>query len=100
MKKFFQKLSNMISENYEPIFHQEFRHVYKTPYTQYDDIYLLSFGFLKLIDSALKFSKNDIINEYKHSKDNDDIADKLFNKAKYPDGELLGFYNYSNYDLE
>lgn len=100
MKKFFQKLSNMISENYEPIFHQEFRHLYKTQYTQYDDIYLLSFGFLKLIDSALKFSKNDIINEYKQSKDDEDIANKLFNKAKYPDGELLGFYNYSNYDLE
>uniref|UniRef100_UPI0037DDC69F N-6 DNA methylase n=1 Tax=Methanobrevibacter smithii TaxID=2173 RepID=UPI0037DDC69F len=100
MKKFFQKLSNMISENYEPIFHPEFRHLYKTQYTQYDDIYLLSFGFLKLIDSALKFSKNDIINEYKQSKDDEDIANKLFNKAKYPDGELLGFYNYSNYDLE
>lgn len=100
MKKFFQKLSNMISENYEHIFHQEFRHLYKTQYTQYDDIYLLSFGFLKLIDSALKFSKNDIINEYKQSKDDENIVNKLFNKAKYPNGELLGFYNYSNYDLE
>ena len=100
MKKFFQKLSNMISENYEPIFHQEFRHVYKTPYTQYDDIYLLSFGFLKLIDSALKFSKNNIIQEYNQFKDDEDIANKLFNKATYSDGELLGFYNYSDYDLE
>lgn len=100
MKKFFQKLSNMISENYEPIFHQEFRHVYKTPYTQYDDIYLLSFGFLKLIDSALKFSKNNIIQEYNQFKDDEDIANKLFNKATYSDGELLGFYNYSYYDLE
>ena len=100
MKKFFQKLSNMISENYEPIFHQEFRHVYKTPYTQYDDIYLLSFGFLKLIDSALKFSKNSIIQEYNQFKDDEDIANKLFNKATYSDGELLGFYNYSDYDLE
>ena len=100
MKKFFQKLSNMISENYEPIFHQEFRHIYKTPYTQYDDIYLLSFGFLKLIDAALKFSKNNIIQEYDQFKDDEDIVNRLFNKATYSDGELLGFYNYSDYDLE
>lgn len=86
MKKFFQKLSNMISENYEPIFHQEFRHIYKTPYTQYDDIYLLSFGFLKLIDAALKFSKNNIIQEYDQFKDDEDIVNRLFNKATYSDG--------------
>ena len=90
----------MISENYGPIFHQEFRPAYKTQYTQYDDIYLLSFGFLKLIDSALKYSKNNLIREFTEFKNDVNINHRLFKEAKYHDGEELGFYNYSVYDLE
>ena len=82
------------------IFHQEMRNDYKTNYTQYRDVYILSLGFLKIIDSALKFSKKDLINEYEFFKENDNLEKILLKKAIYPNGETLGFYNTSNFDLE
>lgn len=100
MKKFFNKFSEMISANFEPIFHQEFRSSFKTQYTQYNDVYLLSFGFLKLIDSALKYSKENIINTYCSHKTENNLEELLYKNAIYTDGDSLGFYNYSKYDLE
>lgn len=55
---------------------------------------------LKLFDSALKYSKEDIINEYDLWDDfNDDVNEILLNKSIFPTGEQIGFYNYSPYCL-
>lgn len=96
MKHFF-KMFNIFLEKYSEIFHQEFRHNYKTNLTQYRDVYILSFGFLKVIDCALKHSKHKVIEKYEN---NPEITEnELFNTAIFPDGEKLGFYNTSGFDL-
>ena len=79
-----------------------------TEYLQfnYDDSFLpsmwfgiLGFGFLKIIDDALDYSKENIISIFNDCKNDDDLEDKLLNAAVYKDGEKLGFYNYSSYDI-
>lgn len=61
---------------------------------------ILSCGLLKLVDESLKFSKDDIIAKYKECKDDSDFENILLDVAKYPNGENLGFYNFSTYDIE
>lgn len=99
MKTFLQNFLFLIGGKYSFFFNQEHRNMYKTQFTQYNDIYLLSFTFLKLLDSALKFSKEDIIKEYEKINSDESIGRRLFDKACYPNGDPLGFYNYSQYDL-
>ena len=79
-----------------------------TEYLQfnYDDGFLpsmwfgiLGFGFLKIIDDALDHSKENIISTFNDYKNDDDLDEKLLNAAVYKDGEKLGFYNYSQYDI-
>ena len=56
---------------------------------------------LKLFDSALKYSKEDVITEYNSYDDFDEEVEKfLLNKSIYPNGEKIGFYNYSPYSLD
>ena len=56
---------------------------------------------LKLFDSALKYSKEDVIKEYDSYDDFDDEVEKLLlDKSIYPNGEKIGFYNYSPYSLD
>ena len=71
----------------------------------YDEEYLpsmwfgiLAFGFLKIADDAISFSKENILTAFKNSTD-DDFNEVLLNSAIYPDGSKLGFYNYSIYDI-
>ncbi len=73
---------------------------------KYDDGFLpsmwfgiLGFGFLKIIDDALSFSKEEIISTFNVSKELNDLEEKLLDAAVYPNGEKLGFYNYSPYDI-
>lgn len=54
---------------------------------------LFGFIYLKLLDSALKYSKEDILKNFHENND-------LISVARYPTGETLGFYNTSEYDLE
>ena len=58
---------------------------------------MIAFSFIKLTDDALKYSKVNIIKQYDSS---ENIIDNLFNQAIYPNGEKLGFYNYSKWDLK
>ena len=56
---------------------------------------------LRLFDSALKYSKEDIVNEYDSWDNFDDEVEKtLLDLAVYPNGEKIGFYNYSAYSLD
>ena len=54
---------------------------------------LLLFTYLKLIDQALRYSKEDIL------KASQDSGKDLFEVAVYPSGETLGFYNTCSFDL-
>ena len=56
---------------------------------------------LRLFDCALKFSKEDVMVEYDSYDDFDEEVEKLLlNKSIYPNGEKIGFYNYSPYSLD
>lgn len=54
---------------------------------------------LQLVDEATLFSKKEVIKEYEKNKDSENIEELLHNKAVYPNGEKLGFYNISEYSL-
>lgn len=57
-------------------------------------------NLLKLFDSTLKYSKEDILNEYDLWDDFDDeVNEILLKKSIFPSGEQIGFYNYSPYCL-
>lgn len=60
----------------------------------------LNLGFIKLIDSAQKFSKKDVVEEFSNNCLNDGIDEILLKKSKYVDGEILGFFNYSEFDID
>lgn len=55
---------------------------------------------LRLFDSALNYSKEDVVKEY-DSWDNydDEVERTLLDLSIYPTGEKIGFYNYSPYNL-
>lgn len=55
---------------------------------------------LRLFDSALNYSKEDVVKEY-DSWDNydDELERTLLDLSIYPTGEKIGFYNYSPYNL-
>lgn len=55
---------------------------------------VFAFTYLRLIDSALKHSKKEILK-------NNGNPEKIMNEvAVYPNGDTLGFYNTSEYDME
>lgn len=56
---------------------------------------------LRLFDCALKFSKEDVMVEYDSYDDFDEEVEKLLlDKSIYPNGDKIGFYNYSPYSLD
>ena len=67
-------------------------------FEEFGESNVLAFAFLKVIDETLKYSKEDIIAQYNLYDETDD--EKLFDVACYPSGKNLGFYNYSDWDLD
>lgn len=108
MKEFFNDMINVL-ENRKNRFYEED-----------EKWFLLQFSFLKLLDGALKFSKTDILDEFISCQgslpfDNyiefnlhqiyDDSEQMIYfsnfhEKAIYPSGEKLGFFNLSDNDLD
>lgn len=56
------------------------------------------FRLLKILDNLQDYSKDRVIQEYDLCDDED--SQILLNKSVYPNGNQLGFYNYSRYDLK
>lgn len=56
---------------------------------------------LRLFDSALYYSKDDVVSEYDSWDNYDDEVEKtLLDLSIYQTGEKIGFFNYSPYNLE
>ena len=64
------------------------------------DIAEAVFQALALLDSATLYSKNEVLKIFEENEKNEDINDLLLEKAVYPNGEKLGFYNTSEYTLK
>ena len=67
-----------------------------------EDFYkiILPFTVLKRLDSLLQYSKQDVLDTYNENKDKiGDIQSLLLNVAVDKEGNKLGFYNFSKYDL-
>ena len=62
----------------------------------WEGVYLALF----LIDKALLFSKEEVIQVYENNKNAENLEELLYEKAIYPNGEKLGFYNTSKYTLK
>ena len=61
---------------------------------------ILPFTILKRLDSLLQYSKQDVLDTYNEYYEKiDDIQSLLLNVAVDEEGNKLGFYNYSKYDL-
>lgn len=54
---------------------------------------------LKLLDSATLYSKNKVREEYENNYGYENLESLLYEKAIYPNGERLGFYNTSKFNL-
>ena len=63
------------------------------------DHYLLCFSFLKIVDAAIKFSKKEIVETRIKYESKSNLNKIILQYAQYPNGEQLGFYNSSNWDL-
>ena len=61
----------------------------------YKEEYLITFGLIKLLDSAQNYSKDNILSL---PKDSDSKC--YFNVAIYPNKKSLGFFNKSNFNLD
>lgn len=89
MEKFYQNLINILENNNK--YSYSLKNLKK---------FYLTFGFLKIIDSSLKYSKEDVMKTYEKNKNSTELKSLLYKKAIYPNGKELGFYNISNFDLE
>ncbi|MEE0943352.1 MAG: hypothetical protein UIB63_09620 [Methanobrevibacter sp.] len=56
------------------------------------------FKLLKILDNLQEYSKDSVIREYDLC--DDEVSQIILNKSVYPNGDQLGFYNYSQYNLE
>ena len=56
------------------------------------------FKLLKILDNLQEYSKDSVIHEYDLC--DDEVSQIILNKSVYPNGDQLGFYNYSQYNLE
>lgn len=97
MKNFLDSINNFIGEDYFLFFENE--NVDGSGPWMVSDI-VFGFTYLKLIDSALKYSKENVLKEYEKNKNSKNLKEILKSVAVYPSGETLGFYNYSQYDLD
>lgn len=66
-------------------------------YHKYDFFFL--FGLIKLLDCAQEYSKSEVINEYKKYGMIKGIDEILNEKSVFPNGDKLGFVNFSDFDL-
>ena len=97
MKNFLESLNDIFSNNYHIFFENE--EVNGSGPWMVSDI-VFGFTYLKLLDSALEFSKENVIKEFKNCKDTQNLNEILLKTAVYPSGETLGFYNTCKYDLK
>ena len=67
-----------------------------------DDRYMDEAVFiaLALLDSATLYSKNEVLEIFEENEKNEYMRNLLLEKAVYPNGEKLGFYNTSQYTLK
>lgn len=94
MKKFLESLNYFIGvDNYFTFFENEDVDG-SGPWMVADIVF--GFTYIKLLDCALKYSKNDVLEEFKKNNSTENLMDM----AVYPTGETLGFYNSSEYDLD
>ena len=61
-----------------------------------DEVFV--FKLLKILDNLQEYSKDSVIHEYDLC--DDEVSQIILNKSVYPNGDQLGFYNYSQYNLE
>ncbi|MBF4475455.1 type I restriction-modification system subunit M [Methanobacterium formicicum] len=62
---------------------------------------ILPFTVLKRFDSVLEYSKKDVLDNYNNYKDTIGNLEPILSRAAVdPDGNELGFYNYSKYDFK
>ena len=98
LKKFLDSLNDFIGvDNYYTFFENE--DVDGSGPWMVSDI-VFGFTYIKLLDTALEYSKEDVLREYEKNRNSNDLDEILMNTAVYPTGETLGFYNTSIYDLE
>ena len=100
MEDYFEKINDFIClDNYD-IFFENPREEYGGPDFERNAQISFGFAYLKLIDLALSYSKENILKEYDENKNSPNLNDILFKSAVYPSGEALGFYNTSKHDLK
>lgn len=56
------------------------------------------FKLIKILDGLQEYSKENVVQEYDLCDDED--SQIILNKSVYPNGDQLGFYNYSQYNLD
>ena len=100
MEYFLEGLRNIFSYTEGCVYTQYLKFNYEESFLPSMWFGILGFGFLKIIDDALKFSKDEIISTFNDSKCDENLEEKLLNVAIYKNGEKLGFYNYSIYDID
>ncbi len=100
MKEFFKDILKILEESYRDIYENEDVSQYETTTVQFSDMYILCFGFLKIVDNSLKFSKQEVLNTYNRYSDIDNLEEILLKISILQSGEKIGIYNFSEYSLE
>lgn len=70
MKNFFESINDLFSDNYSVFFENE--EVDGSGPWMVSDI-VFGFTYLKLMDSALRYSKEEVLNEYKNNKEAENL---------------------------
>lgn len=98
MKQFLESLNDFIGvDNYFTFFENE--EVDGSGPWMVSDI-VFGFTYIKLLDGALKHSKEDVLREFEMNRNSENLKETLLETAVYPSGETLGFYNTTKYDLD
>ena len=98
MEKFLESLNDFIGvDNYFTFFENE-EVDGSGPWMASDIVF--GFTYIKLLDGALKHSKEDVLREFEMNRNSESLEETLLETAVYPSGETLGFYNTSKYDLD
>ena len=99
MDNYFEKVSELfVTENYGIFFEDSDEEDCGLDFERIGRIYF-GFTYLKLIDSVLRDSKEDVMIIYVENKEAENLNELLLDAATYPNGEPLGFYNISEHDL-
>ena len=100
MKDFFKEIFNILEETYMDIYDNETISQYETTIVPFSDMHILCFGFLKIVDSSLEFSKQEVINTYNKYCDIDNLEEIMLKRSILKSGEKIGIYNFSEYCLK